>query len=127
MEKALLIIGHGSRAKEAKEIFDQVVQYVSVSVKNIMVAGAHMELCKPSITEVVEKLVGQGAKEITLVPYFLYKGIHLQEDIPEIIAEISKKYQDIQFKMAEPIGAEPILAKILINRAEEAIALQKIS
>lgn len=127
MEKALLIVGHGSRAKEAKEIFNQVVQFVSSGVKDIMVEGAHMELCHPSIPEVVEKLVAKGATEITFVPYFLYKGIHLQEDIPGIIEEISEKYHSIQFKMAEPIGAEPVLAQILLNRAEEATFVQKIS
>ncbi len=127
MNRAFLIIGHGSRAIEARQIFEQVVQFVRESVTDVLVEGAHMELCNPSIPEVVEILAKKDVKEITLIPYFLYKGIHLQEDIPQIVHELSDKYSSIQFKMAEPIGAEPILAKILLNRADNATVLKNIS
>lgn len=121
MKKAILIVGHGSRSVNAQEIFNKIVGYVKERSGFDMVEGAHMELCKPDIPEVVDKLVNKGAEEIILVPYFLYEGIHIKEDIPEIIKELSAKYKKVKFTMAKPIGDEPILAEILINRANQVI------
>lgn len=31
-----------------------------------------------------------GIREITAVPYFLFNGIHIKEDIPDILKEAKK-------------------------------------
>ncbi|MDK2918952.1 MAG: sirohydrochlorin ferrochelatase [Candidatus Petromonas sp.] len=121
MGKAILIIGHGSRSKEAQTIFNKIVDHVRNKSEFKLVEGAHMELCEPSIPETVDKLVEKGANEVIFVPYFLYEGIHIKEDIPDIVNELSQKYNEVQFKMAKPIGAEPVLAEILLTRAKQAI------
>jgi len=121
MKRAILIVGHGSRSKDAQNIFNEIVQIVKDKASYDIVEGAHMELCDPSIPNVVEKMVQKQVQEILVVPYFLYEGIHIKEDIPEIIEELSKKYNGLKFKMARPIGAEPMLADILIERAREII------
>ncbi len=121
MDNALLIIGHGSRSKDAQNIFNKIVDFVRERSDYDLVEGAHMELCTPTIPDTVNELVEKGVKKIVLVPYFLYEGIHIKEDIPNIIEELSNKYNNVQFKMAKPIGAEPVLAEILISRAKEAV------
>ena len=60
-----------------------------------------------------------GIKEIVVVPFFLFEGIHIREDIPEKIEGLEKKYPDVIFKFGKPIGADPMLAEILVKRAEE--------
>lgn len=119
MKQALVIIGHGSRAVKAQEIFSAMVGMVREKAVFPIVEGAHMELCKPSIPEVVEKVVKDGATEVIMVPYFLYEGIHIEEDIPQIMEELSDKFSGVTFKMGRPIGIEPLLSEILINRAKE--------
>jgi len=121
MKRAILIVGHGSRSKDAQNIFNKIVQFVKDKSDYSIVEGAHMELCEPSIPDVVGKMVQNHVEEILVVPYFLYEGIHIKEDIPEIIEELSKKYTGLKFKMARPIGAEPMLADILIDRAKEIV------
>lgn len=122
MKKALLVIGHGSRSNSAQNIFSEMIDLVREKANGFnIVEGCHMELCKPSISDTVEKLAADDIKEITMVPYFLYDGIHIKEDIPKIIEEISNKYKNINFKMAKPIGVEPVLADILVARAKEVI------
>lgn len=118
MKKGLVIIGHGSRSKDAVDAFFQVVEIVRSKGDFETVEGAFMELSAPSIPEVVAKVVGTGVKEVILVPYFLYEGIHIKEDIPQLIEEISKKYSGIKLKLARPIGVEPVLADILLARAK---------
>ena len=117
MQKGMIIIGHGSRSKAAAAAFFQVVDLVREKSDFFSVDGAFMELSPPSIAETIERVVATGVKEIVLVPYFLYAGIHIQEDIPGIIAEIAPNYPGVDFKMAQPIGVEPALADILLARA----------
>ncbi len=119
MKQVVLIIGHGSRSKEAQETFNTMVNMVRDRSDFKVVEGAHMELCSPSIQEVVERVVKEGSEEIIIIPYFLYEGIHIREDIPEIIEKLRDKYKEVSFKMGRPIGAEPLLSEILIKRAKE--------
>lgn len=122
MKKGLLIVGHGSRSNEAQKTFEEVVELVRNRVdkeKYTVVEGAHMEICKPNIPEVVEKIVERNVEEIMVVPYFLYKGMHIKKDIPKTIEKLSEQYKRVNFKLGRPIGVEPLLADILISRADE--------
>lgn len=119
MKRGLLVVGHGSRAEEAQRVFAQVVTYMKTASPDSVIESAHMELCGPTIDQSVKKLADQGVNEIVVIPYFLYKGIHLQKDIPEIIQRIAEEYSHVRFAIAEPIGAEPVLAEILLTRAGE--------
>lgn len=118
-DKSLLIVGHGSKSPEAQEIFSNMTELVASKGEYKTVRGAHMELAKPSIEDVVAEMNADGITEVIVVPYFLYKGIHIKEDIPEILEKLSNEYTNMTFKMADPIGYEPLLADILLKRASE--------
>jgi sirohydrochlorin ferrochelatase len=120
MKKALLIIGHGSRAADAQETFREIVRLVRDLSGFKYVEGAFLQLCSPSIEEQIERLSRMGIGEITLVPHFLYNGIHIQEDIPRIVREIARTHAPMRFKIADPIGAAPELAQLLLKRAQSA-------
>lgn len=85
-----------------------------------IVAGAHMELAEPGIMETVDEIAGENPEMIVIAPYFLYEGMHIKKDIPEMIEEMSAKYPGIKFRFAKPIGFEPMLADIMLSRAAEA-------
>ena len=125
MPKALLIIGHGSKSQEAIATFNKTVDHVRQNAGYEIVSGAHMELAAPCIEESVDVMADNGINEIIMIPYFLYSGIHIKHDIPEIIEELKQKYPQINFKFGNPIGFEPVIADILIRRAKEAEALQE--
>ena len=118
MKNALLIIGHGSRSISAQDTFNKMVGLVREKSDGYdIVEGAHMEICEPSIIDVVDKLVNEGINDIVMVPYFLYEGIHIKEDIPNIIDKLIKKYDDINIRLGKPIGVEPLLADVILKRA----------
>ena len=121
MKQGILIIGHGSRAESAVEEFNKIVAMVKENRPELKVEGAHMELAEPSIETVSKNYYDDGVRKIITLPYFLYEGVHIKEDIPEILEEIEQKYDGLKFKMARPIGADPMIAKILLQRAEEFI------
>jgi len=50
------------------------------------------------------------------VPYFLFMGIHLKEDIPNMVAECAASFPGIRITMDEPLGVDERLADILVDR-----------
>jgi sirohydrochlorin ferrochelatase len=117
LSKALVIISHGSRSKDAVDAFNQIVEMVRKKDVFDQVTGASMEHNEPTIEDAVALVTAAGAKEITFAPFFLYEGIHIKEDIPRKLNEIFTKYPEVKFKLAKPIGVEPVLADILLDRA----------
>ena len=117
--KAVLIVSHGSRSKDAVTEFHQVVEAVSSRYKTTKVKGAFMELSEPDIPTVVKELSESGITEIAVIPYFLFMGNHIKHDIPEILNEQKAIYPHLNFEFGRPIGFEPLLGDILIKRIEE--------
>lgn len=115
--KGLLIVSHGSRSKDAVNEFNQLVEMVRTQAEGFEVGGAHMELASPDIPTVVASMIEKGVKDITVVPYFLFNGNHIKQDIPELIEQEKEKYPQVAFQITSPIGAEPLMVGILLKRA----------
>lgn len=113
----VLVVGHGSRSKEAQEVFNRVVEGLKNKEEN-RVEGCFMELCEPNIPETVDSMYKDGVRDIVVVPYFLFSGIHIKEDIPEILRDVKEKYEDLNISMAKPIGYNEILVDILKSNIE---------
>ncbi len=113
----ILVIGHGSRSKDAYDTFYKIVDSLKVKTGE-EVEGCFMEISPPYIPEIIDKMYEKGVSSITILPYFLYEGIHIKEDIPEILERVRSKYPEIEFKIAKPLGYHDLLIDILIERIE---------
>ncbi|MDA8233263.1 MAG: CbiX/SirB N-terminal domain-containing protein, partial [Clostridia bacterium] len=113
MKNGIIILGHGSKAPQALETLQAVGTKVQQTMTGFKVEVASMEFNKPDIPEAVANLVNQGVNKIVVVPFFLYFGIHLQEDIPEILKEEKAKYPGVEIVMASNLGADTRLVDIL--------------
>lgn len=113
--KGILLVGHGSRSEDAQKVFSHIIEELGKKLQ-VEVQGCSMEISAPFIPETVEKMVQKGVRHITVLPYFLYSGIHIKEDIPEILHEIKENYKDIEITMAEPLGYHDTLIDILVER-----------
>ena len=116
--KGLLVIGHGSRAAEAKEVFEEVVSGLGDRFGDRVVEGCFMEISNPQIPETVELLYSRGVRELVVLPYFLFPGVHILSDIPEILRECADSHGGLKIEMAKPIGYHSKLIDILKERAE---------
>ena len=119
--KGIMILAHGSRVKSTVDTIETVVSMVKdmVDLSETPVEIAYMELCEPNIAKTVDKLVKMGVDEIKVVPYFLFEGIHIKEDIPNEISELLVEYPDIKVTMGKTLGADRRLAEILKDRIFE--------
>lgn len=120
MTEALLMIGHGSRADQANRGMISIASRIRETGEVPIVECGFLQLCSPSIEEALERCVEQGARRIHMIPYFLHAGVHIREDIPEVAAACRKKYPQVEILLGDPLGRDPLLARVVLNRFREA-------
>lgn len=121
MKKGLFILGHGSQALEANEIFVNIVKMV-ISITEFETVGmGSLQISNPSFDEGIAEMVKTGIDKIVIVPMFIFKGNHVKYDIPDELQKLKEKYPQVEFIMADHIGADARLAEIIEERAKEAI------
>lgn len=119
MKKGLIILGHGSRAPEATETLAAITSMVREKVEYDRVEYASLQLSKPPLAEVVQAMAAEGIKNIVVIPFLIATGIHVKTDIPEELAVLGEKYPEVQMQLGRPLGADPRLAEIVVDRARE--------
>ena len=122
MISALIVLGHGSRNPAATQQFQELVAQLRRR-RQEPVLPAFMELAEPSLAAAVEEAVTGGAEEIVVQPCFLFDGMHIRRDIPEMLAGFASSHPGVGFRFGRPLGADARIADILMERAEEAACL----
>ena len=121
MKKGLFILGHGSQAVEADEIFANIAKMVMGITEFEAVGMGSLQFSKPTFEEGIDEMILTGIEKIVIVPMFIFKGNHVKFDIPEELQKLKNKYPHVEFIMADHIGADARLAEIIEERAKEAI------
>ncbi len=120
-DKAVIILGHGSRNKQAQLEFFDFVESVKEKQPDLCIEQASMELSPPDIPTVVNKLYNKGVRSIVVAPFFLFRGMHIVKDIPEIIEEQKSKYPDLNIVMSKGLLPDERLEEIVIERIREVV------
>ena len=115
---ALLLIGHGSSDRRAREAF----LYTVNSLKNHFryVNFCFLELEPPNIEEGIRNCLASNPSSIFVIPYFLHKGVHIQKDILIDIDKALEKYNFSNLYIAEHIGVDPLIIDLVISLARDA-------
>ena len=117
--KGILVIAHGSRAKETEATLDAILSMVSAKLPDTIIECAFMEFSDRTVEKGVAALAARAVTEIKIVPYFLFMGIHLKEDIPNMVAECAANLPGVKITMGEPLGIDERLADILVDRIKD--------
>lgn len=115
---ALLLIGHGSSDKRAKDAFIYTVNSLKSIYKNV--SYCFLELEPPSIEEGIKECLSFNPESIITIPYFLHKGIHIQKDILIDIEKASSKYDFRNIYITPHIGVDPLIIELIKSLAHEA-------
>lgn len=117
MQRALLLVAHGSRHDASND----EVRALTVSVRNAAgerfdaVDCAFLELADPAIPDGIERLIEDGADDITVLPYFLAAGRHVSEDIPAQVDEKRFEHPDINIAIAPYFGTAEAIPHLLLS------------
>jgi sirohydrochlorin ferrochelatase len=119
--KGVLIVAHGSREKETEETFNKIVSMLRKKVEIEYIEYAFMQFCEKTIEKAIANLVSHGVNDIKVIPYFLFDGVHIKEDIPAKIIELCSIYPDIKINFGKTFGADYRLVEILADRVCDTI------
>ena len=115
-DSAVLIIAHGSRQKSTEKTLEYITERVKTLLPERKIRLAFMEFGERTIEGELEKLAAEGEKTILAAPYFLFDGMHLRVDIPEVLAKFSGAHPDITAQLCKPLGTDDRLADIMVDR-----------
>lgn len=120
MKQAVLLVGHGSRKKEANDALLRLCDLVKSKRPSTNITHGFLQFAKPDLPGALAQLAAEGVEEVTIVPVFLYEGVHIQEDIPEVLTEEAEKYPDMRLILAPVLGIDERMADIVWDRVDAA-------
>ncbi len=115
--KAVVLLGHGSKKEDANNVLKDLAKMMEKE-NPCPVYSSFLQFTTPTLEETIEGIIDNGAETVVIVPVFLFPGVHLTKDIPAIVDELKEKYPDRNFYLSGPIGADERLLPILKERAE---------
>jgi sirohydrochlorin ferrochelatase len=120
MKTALQLIAHGSRQAEANSDLNHLAEELRQGGEYPIVVASFLELAEPGIEAGGARCVELGADRVVMLPYFLSAGIHVRRDLTEARTRLAAQFPEVDFRLAEPLGRHPLLARIVEERAREA-------
>ncbi|HEY5512694.1 MAG TPA: CbiX/SirB N-terminal domain-containing protein [Geomonas sp.] len=125
MTTAILLMAHGSRISEANDAAREIAARVKTMTQFEIVEVSFREQHLPNIQQGVDSCVAQGAKRILLVPYFLYLGAHVLEDLPDELAQARERHPGIEMVLGKHLGVHHKLAEIVVERIAESLTEER--
>ena len=120
MKSEIILLGHGSRRAEANQGLLVVAEKVS-RLRGQPVTPAYMAHDHPSLPEAVEAKINSGALSIVIMPLFLFRGVHVTQDIHEELREISEQNPNVEIIFTKDLGADDGIANLASLRIKEAL------
>jgi sirohydrochlorin ferrochelatase len=120
MSTAIILFAHGSRIESANQAVRNVAADFSRASGNPDVEAAFLELGTPDLSGAVSSLAARGATTITVIPYFLTLGTHMERDLPRLAAAAAAANPGVDIRVTPPLDGHPALLQILLDRAEGA-------
>ncbi|MDD4253285.1 MAG: sirohydrochlorin nickelochelatase [Methanoculleus horonobensis] len=129
----MLLVGHGSKLPYNKELIETTAGLIAEKTDEYLVKPGFMSLNTPTVVDQLEAFRGEEIDMLVVVPLFLAKGVHINQDIPELLG-LAEGARNGTFQLngktvplvyASPIGSDPLLAELMLKNASDAIATLK--
>jgi len=121
---ALIVFAHGSSVEPANDAVRQVSAELARQGGYALVRTAFLGGGKPELEEAVDAVVAAGAGRVVVLPYFLTLGLHLQRDLPKLVAAERDRHPGVSIEVTPPLDGHAGLVGILLDRARTALQEQ---
>ncbi len=116
--KGFVIFAHGSSVDSANAMVRDLVERFA-NAGGYLAEPAFLEKAQPDLAHAVESLLQRGASHVTVIPYFLTLGLHLQRDLPQLVADVSADHAGLPISIAPPLDGHSALLAAVLDRARE--------
>ena len=117
MSRGIIVFAHGSRVESANQAVRDVAADLAKAGNFPLVQAAFLELGQPDLAVAAAALSAQGATQITVIPYFLTLGLHMERDLPRLIDGIRVAHPGVEIDVTPPLDGHPALVTVLLDRA----------
>ena len=117
---SLILFAHGSRDPLWRDPLERLAAAVRAAMPDRNVACAYLELCAPSLPDVVKTMAEDGVTDIKILPMFFGVGVHAREDLPQLVAELSVEYPKLRLTCAPAVGEHPAMTQAIVTIATSA-------
>jgi sirohydrochlorin cobaltochelatase len=119
-DSGLLLMAHGSPDASANRPIAAVAERIRAVGRYEHVVVCYLDLNTPSIPTAIDELAARGVRRMVATPYFLQLGGHVAEDLPAIIAAARLRHPTAAIALAEHLGYDPLLVRVIADRAASA-------
>ena len=120
-ETAVVLVSRGSSDPDANADLYKVARLLWDSRGLAMVEPAFVSLAEPSVPAALERCRLLGARNIVVVPYFLFTGT-LVDRIGDQVTEWAAAHPEVDARPGPHLGADPRIAGLVLERYREALA-----
>jgi sirohydrochlorin cobaltochelatase len=103
MTQVLILFGHGARNPAWALPMEEIAKEMRLQTQTV-IELAFLEFLEPSLLDKCAELAKIGVTQIDVVPVFLAGAGHLMNDLPGILAEISKQYPQLNISQKRALG-----------------------
>ena len=115
--RALIVIAHGSRREASNVEFRNVVAQMSHGLSGLYerVVPAFLDGVSPALEEAAADLMGLGAINVDVYPFFLNTGKHADQDIPALVAAWNTANQSCQLSVLDYLGKSDEIVHVCVR------------
>ena len=121
MEYSILLVGHGSRARQGNEEINEFAKLWRAQHPEW-----HIDVCFIEFAEVLLDagfdLAAKNAKKVIVVPLILNAAGHVKMEIPEHLAQARERHPAVEFIYAPHIGANEAVLSIIKRSLQKTMA-----
>lgn len=118
MNKAILLVGHGSRQNEGNEEILHFAEIWRTRHKDKHVEVCFIEHGKILMEEGLDKAAAKG-KQVVVVPLILNAAGHVKMDIPQAVAAARARHPNVEFTITVPLGMGREIHALLQQRIDQ--------
>ena len=115
---ALIVLAHGSRREKSNQEVIDLVDSIRprLGARFDRIDAAFLEIVPPSLQDSIEDVLEQGARSVTIFPYFLNSGNHVDRDIPAIVDHFQERYPDRAFIVTHHFGNTDDVGGLIVEQ-----------
>jgi sirohydrochlorin ferrochelatase len=117
---ALLLVAHGSRDARHAATTGALLSELRRRRPGLRAEAGYLEFDAPRVGPALERLDGEGFREVVAVPLLLSSAFHAKTDIPRTLREAVAGLPRLRVRQAEVLGPDALLVAALEQRLTEA-------
>ncbi len=123
MPEAVLLVAHGSRSAAGCGELLALADAVAEARAGTQVRVGFLEMSDPPASTVLDDLLRDGARDVTVVPLMLFAAGHAKSDVPALVLDARAHRRGARIVYGRPLGVDHALLALARRRLRAAGAL----